>query len=125
MFPWCDQGGAIEQYGTKTAAEELEVVHPPILGTTGRLARRRRRILAIPPFHCRWLPRWHLRHPQVLDDLDGLYGSRDGIRLLKCLTQTEPQKSVSWYTDAVLPAAAELRRNGQPGHATAGPLRAT
>jgi hypothetical protein len=43
-----DQGGAIEQYGTKAAAEELEVVHPPILGTTGCLASRRRRILAIP-----------------------------------------------------------------------------
>ena len=43
-----DQGGAIEQYGTKAAAEELEVVHPPILGTSGCLARRRRRILAIP-----------------------------------------------------------------------------
>jgi hypothetical protein len=36
----------------------------------------------------------------VLDDLDGLCASRDGIRLLKCLTQTELHKSVSWYTDA-------------------------
>ena len=44
---------------------------------------------------------WHHRHqPVVLDDLDGLYASRDGIRLLKCLTQSEPVKRVSWHTDA-------------------------
>ena len=44
---------------------------------------------------------WHHRHrPVVLDDLDGLYASRDGIRLLKCLTQSEPIKQVSWHTDA-------------------------
>jgi hypothetical protein len=42
----------------------------------------------------------HQNRPVVLDDLDGLYASRDGIRLLKCLTQTEPHKTVSWYTDA-------------------------
>ena len=36
----------------------------------------------------------------VLDDVDGLYASREGIRLLKCLTQTELQRSVSWHTDA-------------------------
>jgi hypothetical protein len=44
---------------------------------------------------------WHHQNrPVVLDDLDGLYANRDGIRLLKCLTQTEPHKTVSWYTDA-------------------------
>ena len=44
---------------------------------------------------------WHHRHqPVVLDDLDGLYASRDGVRLLKCLTQSEPVKRVSWHTDA-------------------------
>jgi hypothetical protein len=44
---------------------------------------------------------WRHRHqPVVLDDLDGLYASRDGVRLLKCLTQSEPVKRVSWYTDA-------------------------
>ena len=36
----------------------------------------------------------------VLDDVDGLYTSREGVRLLKCLTQTNLQKTVSWYTDA-------------------------
>ena len=30
----------------------------------------------------------HLHQPVVLDDLDGLYASRDGVRLLKCLTQS-------------------------------------
>ncbi|HEV3446244.1 MAG TPA: hypothetical protein VG099_16495 [Gemmataceae bacterium] len=42
----------------------------------------------------------HRNRPVVLDDLDGLYANRDGIRLLKSLTQTEPHKTVSWYTDA-------------------------
>jgi hypothetical protein len=46
--------------------------------------------------------------PVVLDDLDGLYASRDGIRLLKCLTQTEPQKSVSWHTDAATLGREEI-----------------
>jgi hypothetical protein len=46
--------------------------------------------------------------PVVLDDLDGLYASRDGIRLLKCLTQTEPEKSVSWYTDAATLAREQI-----------------
>jgi hypothetical protein len=44
---------------------------------------------------------WHHRHqPVILDDLDGLYASRDGVRLLKCLTQSEAVKRVSWHTDA-------------------------
>src|SRR6202035_6196559 len=44
---------------------------------------------------------WHNQNrPVVLDDLDGLYRNHDGIRLLKSLTQTEPHKTVSWYTDA-------------------------
>ena len=46
--------------------------------------------------------------PVVLDDLDGLYASRDGIRLLKCLTQTEPSKSVSWHTDAATLAREQI-----------------
>ena len=46
--------------------------------------------------------------PVVLDDIDGLYASRDGIRLLKCLTQTEPQKSVCWYTDAATLAREQI-----------------
>jgi len=36
----------------------------------------------------------------VLDDVDGLYSDRNGLRLLKCLAQTEPIKRVSWQTDA-------------------------
>jgi len=44
---------------------------------------------------------WRHRHqPVILDDLDGLYASRDGIRLLKCLTQSESLKRVSWHTEA-------------------------
>ena len=48
--------------------------------------------------------------PVVLDDLDGLYASRDGIRLLKSLTQSEPHKSVSWYTDAATLAREQIPR---------------
>jgi hypothetical protein len=44
---------------------------------------------------------WKHRHRTiVLDDIDGLYAQRDGVRLLKCLTQSEPNKSVSWHSDA-------------------------
>jgi hypothetical protein len=38
--------------------------------------------------------------PIVLDDVDGLYRDRNGIRLLKTLCQTEPVKTLSWHTDA-------------------------
>ena len=38
--------------------------------------------------------------PLVLDDIDGLYRDRNGIRLLKTLCQTEPVKSLSWHTNA-------------------------
>jgi hypothetical protein len=34
----------------------------------------------------------------VLDDVDGLYADRSGIRLLKALCQTEPTKTLSWHT---------------------------
>lgn len=36
----------------------------------------------------------------ILDDVDSLYTDRDCVRLLKCLCQTDPVKSVSWYTGA-------------------------
>jgi hypothetical protein len=53
---------------------------------------------------------WKHRHRAiVLDDIDGLYAQRDGVRLLKCLTQSEPLKSVCWHTDA-----PTLRRQGIP-----------
>jgi hypothetical protein len=38
--------------------------------------------------------------PIVLDDVDGLYRDRNGIRLLKTLCQTERVKSLCWHTDA-------------------------
>lgn len=38
--------------------------------------------------------------PIVLDDVDGLYAEPAGIRLLKCLCQTDPVKTVYWQTDA-------------------------
>jgi len=44
---------------------------------------------------------WRYRHqPIVLDDVDGWYAQRDGVRLLKSLTQSERIKSVSWHTEA-------------------------
>jgi hypothetical protein len=53
---------------------------------------------------------WEKRNlPIVLDDVDGLYAQREGVRLLKCLTQSEPIKSVSWHTDA-----PTLQRQGIP-----------
>jgi hypothetical protein len=36
----------------------------------------------------------------VIDDVDSLYADKSGIRLLKCLCQTEDEKSVAWHTDA-------------------------
>jgi len=36
----------------------------------------------------------------VIDDVDGLYSDRSGVRLLKCLCQTEDEKSVAWHSDA-------------------------
>jgi hypothetical protein len=36
--------------------------------------------------------------PLVLDDIDGLYADRSGIRLLKALCQSEPVKTLGWYT---------------------------
>jgi hypothetical protein len=38
--------------------------------------------------------------PIVLDDVDGLYRDRHGIRLLKALCQTDRVKTVSWQTAA-------------------------
>ena len=53
---------------------------------------------------------WESRNrPVVIDDVDGLYSSREGLRLLKCLCQTEPLKTVAWHSDT--PA---LKREGIP-----------
>jgi hypothetical protein len=51
----------------------------------------------------------HCHLPLVLDDVDGLYAERSGIRLLKALCQTERRKTVSWHTQA-----AVLDRQGIP-----------
>ena len=45
----------------------------------------------------------------VIDDVDALYADRSGVRLLKCLCQTEEAKSVAWHTDA-----RSLERLGVP-----------
>src|SRR6516225_2769783 len=34
----------------------------------------------------------HRHRPLILDDIDGLYADRSGVRLLKALCQTEPVK---------------------------------
>jgi hypothetical protein len=51
----------------------------------------------------------HRYQPLVLDDVDGLYADRSGIRLLKALCQTEPTKTLSWHT-----ATPILKRHGVP-----------
>lgn len=45
----------------------------------------------------------------VIDDVDSLYADRAGVRLLKCLCQTETQKRVAWPT-----ASRDLKREGVP-----------
>src|SRR5258708_22179714 len=51
----------------------------------------------------------HRHAPIVLDDVDGLYADRLGVRLLKALGQTERTKTVSWQS-----AAPPLERQGVP-----------
>ena len=36
----------------------------------------------------------------IIDDVDSLYADKAGVRLLKCLCQTEEEKAVAWHTDA-------------------------
>src|SRR4051794_2691818 len=45
----------------------------------------------------------------VIDDVDALYADRSGVRLLKCLCQTEESKTVAWNSDA-----RSLERQGIP-----------
>ncbi len=45
----------------------------------------------------------------VIDDVDSLYSDRNGIRLLKCLCQTEEEKTLAWHS-----AARSLERDGIP-----------
>src|SRR5882672_7534100 len=55
----------------------------------------------------------HRNKPIVLDDVDGLYADRLGVRLLKALGQTERTKTLSWQSDA-----PTLERRGIPRHFT-------
>ena len=50
----------------------------------------------------------------VIDDVDALYADRSGVRLLKCLCQTEEEKAVAWHSDA-----RSLERQGIPREFTA------
>lgn len=45
----------------------------------------------------------------VIDDVDSLYADKHGVRLLKCLCQTEIEKSVGWHS-----ASRQLERAGIP-----------
>jgi hypothetical protein len=51
----------------------------------------------------------HRHQPLILDDVDGLYADRNGVRLLKGLCQTTPVKTVSWQSDP-----RTLERQGVP-----------
>jgi hypothetical protein len=51
----------------------------------------------------------HRNEIVVIDDVDSLYADRSGIRLLKCLCQTEEEKTVAWHSDA-----RSLERHGIP-----------
>ena len=45
----------------------------------------------------------------VIDDVDSLHSDKNGVRLLKCLCQTEDEKTVAWPS-----AARELKKEGVP-----------
>ncbi len=45
----------------------------------------------------------------VIDDVDSLYSDKNGIRLLKCLCQTENEKAVAWHS-----ASRGLEKAGVP-----------
>lgn len=55
----------------------------------------------------------HRDEPLVLDDLDGLFTDRTAVRLLKCVLETSPVKTVAWHTRASqqdgLPAQFQTR----------------
>jgi hypothetical protein len=55
----------------------------------------------------------HLDEPIVLDDIDGLTASPQGVRLLKALSQTDPEKTVSWETQAAALDREEVPRSFQ------------
>ena len=47
--------------------------------------------------------------PIVLDDVDGLYSNKDGVRLLKTMCQSDARKYVGWHSDA-----PTLKKEGIP-----------
>ena len=51
----------------------------------------------------------------VIDDVDALYADRSGVRLLKCLCQTEEEKSVAWHSDCAPWSARASRASSSPG----------
>jgi hypothetical protein len=51
----------------------------------------------------------HRGRPFVIDDVDQLYADRDAIRLLKCLCQTDPVRTVAWHA-----ASPQLKAEGIP-----------
>ena len=59
---------------------------------------------------------WHRDQFVVIDDVDALYADRSGVRLLKCLCQTEEAKSVAWHSDAQPGAAGHTREFTTKSH---------
>jgi hypothetical protein len=51
----------------------------------------------------------HCDEPIILDDIDGFTANPQGVRLLKSLCQTDPEKTVSWQSQA-----AALERENIP-----------
>ena len=49
----------------------------------------------------------------VIDDVDSLYSDRAAVRLLKCICQTDPVKSVAWNTAAVGGGSEDIPRDFQ------------
>ena len=54
----------------------------------------------------------------VIDDVDALYADRSGVRLLKCLCQTEEEKAVAWHSDARSLERQRIRASSRPGVAS-------
>ncbi len=104
---------ALEQYARAFADGHLNLLPQPLLATWSRHRQesnafaeqldrkvwtdRRQCASALGIYR---LAHEHRRSPLVLDDVDGLYRDRQGIRLLKALCQTDTVKIVSWHTAA-------------------------
>ena len=54
----------------------------------------------------------------VIDDVDALYADRSGVRLLKCLCQTEEEKAVAWHSDARSLERSASRASSRPSPAS-------